>query len=126
MSEWSHLPNAKHIDRVLASVKTYPEIWDAAYDTAWGRARREGAAWSTAWDTAYDAAWDATWAVTRRPVQAARDAIVALMAYDVCAKYLTMPSEKFKTWAFLSEDQAAILLLPAVIAYEQIRELETT
>jgi hypothetical protein len=31
MSEWSHLPNAVHIDRVLASVKANPKIWaDAA------------------------------------------------------------------------------------------------
>jgi hypothetical protein len=37
-----------------------------------------------------------------------------------------MPSEKLKSWALLSEEPAAVLLLPAVIAYEKISELETT
>ena len=29
---WSHLPNAHHIDWVLASLKENPELWDAARD----------------------------------------------------------------------------------------------
>ena len=32
MSAWDHLPNAVHIDRVLASFSANPEIWDAAYE----------------------------------------------------------------------------------------------
>lgn len=32
MSAWDHLPNAVHIDRVLASFRANPEIWDAAYE----------------------------------------------------------------------------------------------
>jgi hypothetical protein len=32
MSEWSHLTNAVHIDRVLTSFRANPEIWDAAYE----------------------------------------------------------------------------------------------
>jgi hypothetical protein len=39
MTAWSHLPNAKHIDRVLASLAANPEKWDAARyaarDAAW-------------------------------------------------------------------------------------------
>jgi hypothetical protein len=31
MNAWSHLPNAKHIDRVIASVKSHPELWDDAW-----------------------------------------------------------------------------------------------
>jgi hypothetical protein len=145
MSAWSHLPNAKHIDCIIESLKSRPEIWrascnetrnithnavwDAARSTAWitaSTAARD-TIWNTACVVAYRAAnvsvlnsdWDAAW-------NAARDAIIALVAYDDCKKYLTMPSEQLKTWAFLSEDPAAILLIPAVITYEQIRELETT
>jgi hypothetical protein len=35
-----------------------------------------------------------------------------------------MPSDQLRIWAILSEDPAAILLIPAVVAFEQINELE--
>jgi hypothetical protein len=35
-----------------------------------------------------------------------------------------MPSDQLKAWAILSENPAAILLLPVVIAYERISEWE--
>ena len=38
---WAHLPNAAHIDRILAHLKAHPDKWTAA---AWG------AAWGAAWD----------------------------------------------------------------------------
>ncbi len=137
LSPWGHLTNAQHIDRVLASSKTHPEIWgadppsvrtlvhykayDKAYNTvcdtfriaAWNDAART-AALGMSYDAVRNAAYDAT-----------RGAALALVAYDDAAKCLTMPSEQLKTWAFLSEDPAAILLLPAVIAFERISELET-
>ena len=66
---WAHLPNAKHIDAVLADVKARPEVWttartaarDAAGDAAWD------AAWRAAWDAARDAARDAEtrWQIKR-------------------------------------------------------------
>ena len=128
MNAWSHLPNAAHIDRVLESVKSHPEVWvlprtsawDAARDAARNAARGAAwdAAWEAAWDAAYDAAWGAAWG-------AARGAILALVAYDDDAKYLGMPSDQLKIWGILSEEPAAVLLLPAVIAYEKIDELET-
>ena len=95
MSEWSHLSNAPHIDRVLESVKSHFEIWTGAMVAAWS------AAWSEA-----------------------RSASMALIAYDDSAKYLDMPSEQLRVWSILSEDPAAILLLPAVVAFERINELE--
>jgi len=36
---WDDLPNAKHIDRVLAHIAAHPKKWDAAWDAAWGDAR---------------------------------------------------------------------------------------
>jgi hypothetical protein len=35
-----------------------------------------------------------------------------------------MSSEILKTWAIITEDPAAILLLPAVIAFEKIKQVE--
>jgi hypothetical protein len=69
------------------------------------------------------AAWNATY-VAVAAYAAARSATLALIAYDDCAHLLEMSSEQLKTWAVLSEQPAAMLLLPAVIAREQIRELE--
>ena len=103
MSAWSHLPNAAHIDRVIESSNSYPEVWNVAYDSAW----------DAAYDSAYTAARNAAW-----------NAVLAFIAYDDAANYLAMPSDQLKAWAILSENPAAILLLPVVIAYERISEWE--
>ena len=136
MTAWSELPNAAHIDRIIASVKAHPKIWmhpkiwsaardaarNAAYaarNVAWDAARN--AARDAAWDAARNAAWkavgDAAW-------KAVGDATLALIAYDDCAHYLNMSPDRLRAWAILSENPAAVLLLPAVIAFEQINELE--
>jgi hypothetical protein len=129
MNAWSHLPNARHIDRILESVKSHPEIWGAAWNAAWSAALN--AAWRPATDVARDVAWgvarDVAWDAARGVVwsaAAARGATAALIAYDDASKYLEMPSDHLRIWAILSEDPAAILLLPAVIAFERISELE--
>ena len=124
MNAWSHLPNAVHIDRVLESSKSHPEVWDAAYDAACDAAY--DAACDAAYDADQDAARDAAWyAACDAARNWAPDTILALVAYDDAAKYLDMPSDQLRVWGILSEDPAAVLLLPAVIAYEKINELET-
>ena len=35
---WAHLPNAKHIDWVLADLNARLDVWDAARGAAWGAA----------------------------------------------------------------------------------------
>ena len=132
-SAWSDLPNAHHIDRILAHLKANPDkwnaaggaAWEAACDAAWEAARH--AAWEAAWHAAWDAAWgaarDAAWDAAR---DAARDAawgaILALMAWDDCAYLLDQKPEHVKIIALLGH-QAAILLEPAVIAmYEEQME----
>ncbi|MBU3748728.1 MAG: hypothetical protein FGM36_15875, partial [Burkholderiaceae bacterium] len=138
MSACSDLPNAQHIDWVVESLKTHPEMWGrtwlavydedrneaqceawhaayyAAYTAAWDPAR--GAAmWSAAWYAAWDAAWYAAWVATRDSAwYAAQGAILALVAYDDCDQYLDMTSEELKVWALLTEHPAAVLLLPLV------------
>jgi hypothetical protein len=139
MSAWSHLTNAAHIDEVLESVQAHPDIWLAATTAPRTAARNAAmaAAWNAAWNAARnaprDAAWDATWDTTdpaaamnaiRR--DADKDAILALVAYDDCEHFLEMSSDQLRIWIALSEHPAAILLLPAVIAFEQIKKLNRT
>ena len=127
MSEWSHLPNAKHIDRILASVKENPAAWDAAWNAAWNAAWEAAwdAAWNAARDAARDAAWNAGWNAARDAAwnagwNAGWNAALALVAYDHAAKYLEMTPAQLRVWAELSEDPAAVLLIPAVIAFESL------
>ena len=131
---WAHLPNAAHIDRVLAHLKQHPARWSAAWDAtrgaawdAWTAAR--GAAWDAAWDAARSAArgaaWgaarDAAWDAARDPAwsaawDAARSAIAALVAWDDCAYLLDQAPDFLRAQINLTGEPAALLLLPAVIA----------
>ena len=125
MTSWAHLPNAVHIDRVLASALANEYRWVQV------RTEERGAAWDAAWHTSWlaarsvllaqsrEAAWsvarDASWAV-------ARDAILALVAYDDCAYMLDSdPGELAILAAF--GDPRAILLLPACKVFHALKEL---
>jgi hypothetical protein len=135
---WSDLPNAHHIDWVLASLKENPWRWRAAevavyaagvaVYAAWAAARDKAlvavrhAAWAAArdktWlavgDAARVAAWDEAWA--------AGPAALALIAYDDCDQYLDMGYEKLRVYAILSEKPQAVLLLPMAYVREKINE----
>jgi hypothetical protein len=138
MSAWSHLPNATHIDQVLADLTAHPD----EFVVAWG------AAGYAVWTAAYDAAWDAAWAVARLEARdtvlsaagvsawtaaagvsawtaawdAARSAITALVAWDHAANYLDMTYEELNMWCQLNEDPACALLLTYVRARELIAQ----
>ena len=142
---WSHLPNAKHIDRVLAHSEAHPEKWaaaavyaqDAAYTAARAaanvcrvvaltaahtaaltaaRAAARDAARGAARDAAWDAAWDAAYTAARNAAWvAAWNAIAALVAWDNCAHLLELTPDQLRVYSRLSDDPAAVLLLPAVI-----------
>ena len=116
---WDSLPNAKHIDRVIESIKTHSDEWTAARDMTR--------------DAAWNAVWIAAWVAVRFAAQdAARyaawnavcDVTCALVAYDDCAWMLDMEYDKLRAYAILTENPAAILLLPAVKAFELIKEKE--
>jgi hypothetical protein len=126
MNAWDNLPNAKHIDAILAHVKAHPQAWDAA----WVAAR--GAAWVAARVAARDAARDAAedagryagryaiLAHAKAPSQAwgaVRDAVLALVAWDDASEVLAMPVDAVKLLASCS-DHRAVLLLPAVMAMD--------
>ena len=128
MSTWSHLANAKHIDRIIAYVKANPTAWEAAwyqgaalhavYDAARDAAR--DAAYDAAYDAAWDAAWEAAWFEAAR--YAARGAILALVAWDHAGGLMDSSAEQVKVLALLG-DQAALLMYPAIAAIETTREL---
>jgi len=130
---WAHLPNAKHIDWVIASLKAHPEKWVAAYyaarDAAWFAARE--AAYNAVWDAARDAAWFAarmaSSAITYKATYdaawyAAKGAILALIVYDDCGYMIESEVGELKIIAKLG-DPRAILLLPACIIYNETKVL---
>ena len=138
-TKWSHLPNAAHVDRIIASLKTHSEQWgltkNAARDATWYAAWDAetsieiNAAWYAAWVATRDVVWnvarDATWYDTREVAcYAAKSSILCLLAYDDCAYMLDSDVGELKILAALG-DQKAILMLPACIAFNSIKELES-
>ena len=130
MSKWSHLPNAVHIDRVLASLNTRPDQWAARRiaisDKVWNEVWNE--AWEADWRVVWEAAWETGFEGRRDNVwYAARDVVsgvlLCLIAYDDCAHILDSDVGELKILAALG-DHRAILLLPACIAFHTIKELE--
>ena len=120
VTAWAYLPNAAHIDRVLAHVRAHPDRWAAACRAA--RDAAHGAAQDAARGAAHGATRAAAWAAAHGAARAAAryaawDAIAALIAWDDCAGILDMPPEAVK-FAALCGDSAAVLLLPAVLAME--------
>ena len=120
-TEWAHLPNAVHIDRVIASALANSAQWVSAWAAARDATRAE------AWNAARDAVlaqgryteWAAAWAEAR---WAARDALLALIAYDDCAYMLESdPGELAILAAF--GDHRAILLLPACKAFHSLKTI---
>ena len=110
MKAWSHLPNATHIDAVVAAVgyavrgaawgaaqdavrgdaldAAWVAAWDAARGAAWDAAR--GAALDAALDAARGAAYDAAWGAAYDAAwEAAWDAVSALVAWDECGVYIS-------------------------------------
>jgi hypothetical protein len=119
---WAHLPNAQHIDAVLADVKARPEVWttarDAAWDAAWDAVRdaARDAAWAAAGDAVRDAVRDAVWDAAG---VTARAALAALIAWDSSADLLDCTPDVLRAMIDLAEPpvchQAALLLPYAVV-----------
>lgn len=131
---WHNLPNAEHIDRILADLKARPEAWAvarAAVGDAERAAARE-AAGDAAWDANRNEAWDATWnevwdankhgardaaygAAYGAAYDAAWDALLALIAWDHASSYLKLPPEQVLMLSRLGINEA-VLMCPAVLA----------
>jgi hypothetical protein len=148
MNAWDHLPNAQYIDWVIDSVKQHSKEWSflsgnyelisshimrqsflAAFNrsTRLGRRDVRSLCFATlAKNIAPESRdWDCR-LVRGNPYvieHTAKWAVIALIAYDDCGQYLDMTSEQLKTWALLSEQPQAMLLVPTVEIREHIREL---
>ena len=121
---WAHLPNAKHIDRVLASLKAHPKKWKAARGGAWSAVYIEARveAWNAAWNAAQTAARVEARGAARG---AARDtawdaitALIALVAWDDCAYMLELPEDALKLLRAVGNEQALLLFGAANILKE--------
>jgi len=128
---WAHLPNAKHIDWVLASLKANPEKWEAARTAARDAAgmatwnARCGKPWYMAYFATINAACDATFDTGGSAAYfSVIDAILALMAYDDCGYMIESEIGELKIIAAFG-DPRAILLLPACIAFNETKVLTT-
>jgi len=119
---WAHLPNAVHIDRVIASVKENPEKWSAAHTAA------HTAAWNAAYTAARSEAWDAARSAARSAARTAAytaaytvaytvawGAIVALVAWDDCAYMLDMPEDALKVLRAVGSQPAVLLSVAAKV-----------
>ena len=129
-TEWAHLPNAAHIDRVLASAKANPEHWVAVWrvgldwlaacnmvkkqgrNAIWdaGRTAEYNAAWLVAWETALETALAVAWY-----------AVLALVAYDDCAYMIDSDPGELAILAKFG-DPRAVLLLPACKVFHVPKE----
>ena len=133
-TEWSHLPNAAHIDWIIQDVELNLIDWDAAWgdaarfaarDAAWDAARGAAhrAACGAVWDAGREAARETVWDAARDAAWfAARDAIQALVAYDHAGALFDIPVEQVRVKAYLGQP-AAILMLPACEVRDKRREL---
>ena len=137
-TDWAHLPNAVHIDRVLASVKANPEQWlQVRFDennTAWlaysaQRRRLE------LYDTLNEQGRRSSWVAARDAVQVSaqgeigtqkwlevRNAILALIAYDDCAYMLDSDPGELAILAKF-DDHRAILLLTACKVFHLLKTI---
>ena len=135
---WDHLPNAKHIDKVLAHVKAHPEKWQRAWNDSYeilsptSQYMKPDGEWFTMWSAAWDAAYeksvsigrinlwgacqDVTWTIIQGSGRnSAWGALHALMIYDDCTYMLDLTPEQIHLYACLGVP-AAVLLEPAVRA----------
>jgi hypothetical protein len=129
-TKWAHLPNAAHIDRVIAAAKANPSYWrsqivnytgwNAAWDAAEAAmAEKQGrkAIWQAVLSAAQnDSLWSGLSGVVLQPM-------LALFAFDDCAHMLDSdPGELAILAAF--GDPRAVLILPACKIFNIKEETE--
>lgn len=124
---WAHLPNAKHIDRIIASIANNPAEWKAAW---------EYTSYITSINVAFTEAYNATknsdrcesWyavtdAVKNISYSASTDAMLALIAYDLCGLLIDYSVEQLEMLHSLGT-RGALLMIPMAKAFELIKAKE--
>jgi len=127
---WSHLPNAKHIDRILACLRDHPSIFHRQIRRNADTLELEISAFTAAWIAVRDTqqldrikAWIAVRDAQRmrsRAETVAWDAIAALIAWDHAGDLLKLPVEQVRVLGLLG-NTAAILLYPTILTMEVAR-----
>ena len=121
MAAWSHLPNARHIDRVLASAAAHPEFWWTTSDVRWwkGVDLADDFISSEAVTAILNAIWKMeSVRLNSTRLNAVRDAAFTLMIHGDCEHYLALPCDQLEFIAYLSGLPLPNMLLPAVRAFE--------
>ncbi len=130
MTSWSHLPNAEHIDRVIALSRKYPEIWADSYRISRDLKLDHRAGWDPAYNICQSDGLKHIrkdlWAVVSTDEQGTGEltawhAISALMAWNDCAHMLDSDPNELSILAKLGNPMA-ILLIPACIAFSKINK----
>lgn len=128
---WAHLPNARHIDRILAAAKTDPLLWVFQYtvnpvpdETL--RTISE-LAWEAIVGTEKVYTWYAAYDIIVRTIDyrvshKIKYVIEYLIAHDDCAYMLDSEVDQIKILAVLG-DPKAILLLPVCNVFHLTKEL---
>lgn len=123
---WSLLPNAKHIDRIVACLRDHPGVFHRQIRRGGGGTLSEC---STAFTAAFIAMRDAQQPIrnkawldaqrtlfTRKPAEyIAWDAIAALIAWDHAGDLLKLPAEQVHVLGLLGNN-TALLLYPTILA----------
>lgn len=131
-TKWSHLPNAAHINRIITSIKLYPDHWDEVQmaesdnvrDTAWHLAMSTlDPPRDQVWFAVSDEAWMRVASLGKEAKWKPRGALMCLVAYNDCAYMLDSEVGELKILAAFG-DHRAILLLPACIVLNAIKEIE--
>ena len=125
---WSRLPNAKHIDRILACLRDHPSIFHRQIRRNADTRELENGAFTAAWIAVRDAqqpnrikAWqDCHQRMRSRAETVAWDAIAALIAWDHAGDFLKLPVEQVRVLGLLGNN-AAILLYPTILTMRLAR-----
>ena len=109
-TEWAHLPNAVHIDRVIASALANPGHWKET----------RGETCDTTWSATWDILQEQGRAMVRVAGAATYDPILALCAYDDCAYMIDSDPGELAILAKFG-DPRAILLLSACKVFHLLK-----
>lgn len=134
MSEWSHLPNARHIDRIFKDVKGRPQVWQRirldtailfgadARNKAWDAAWRHPAGgvgdtlawrWIGPWNEIRNRSRDSKWSPA---YEAASDPVLALCRWDEAGDLVELPPSALRL-LISCDNPSALLMYSASLAF---------
>ena len=114
----------KNVDQVVNHFNEFPDFWYQERKHEWDEAQYE--AWNQCaqlnYHRKYEEVLNRVQSYSYFNNRTVSGALLALVTYDDAGKYLDLSSEKLKMIIGLSEHPAAILLLHAVLAFEEAKK----